>query len=361
MLGPRTFLVTCLLALPLAAAGGYDASVDYLEPGPSGCEGYSWSYSWQYPDPVPPNNTTEPSPTPVYPSSPSGYGYGYGSDRYCFDSFTYARASVSDEDGRIASLDSGASQSSSERSGWHSSSWYENGSASSSDSRERSNSTSELRHVNLTTREGRVGASDGCASQSSGYDGSVSRSFDGSYSSYSHWSSSSDSDGCHTSVSASRGGEAVTVNPRETGCSSAWSNNGRHESWGYGNDSYYQSWHGGYDQHACRTGASAQADDARLAAGLVNGCDGWNDSYDRTYGNASERGSYQTQRCQDGLLVEGPDGISLFVGSTQESSTSCYSYEGTGSCSDSEQSRTFVLLTWAHSPLGPGPVYVPLA
>lgn len=343
-------LLALLLLLPAASAGGYDASVDYLEPGASGCGRDAWSYAWQY-DSGPSNGTNGSSP------AWRGSGDGWGAWASCQDSFTYASVRVSDEDGDLASVGAGARQGSSEGAGQDQAAWWnDEGAWSTSRSAWRQNESGDARTVNASTRAGSLSASDGCARHDAGRSSTYAAS-DAKGSSEGRSASGEDAQACRAALAARAAGESVTLTPAEHACASSWSNGGGR----FAGDGGTGSWDQHASEEACRDGAGAQAGDARLWAGATHACrdEGYGDKQ-AAQGNATWGSSYHARGCQDGLLVEGPDGIVVFAGTVEEAWSACSIQDGQSWCEGAQDDRRLVLVSWAHSPAGPGPVVVPL-
>lgn len=349
----RTLLLVALLAAPLAAAGGADVSLDYLESSRTGCrEG---------------GNSTSDSGDGWYTSN----SYTYVS---CADEFHYASASVSDDEGEVAGADVRARHGSADNA---SSNWYQTY-GEWNDSRwtawnhngHHANASSDAREAEVRTREGDASLSTGCDASSFGGSSErteYSRTPYDSYYSRQHRGGSTSAQGCGTDAELARGDDRVALTPYENRCSDA----SRYE--GYASEYEYWTWdeNGTQTRHSsrsewgdssgessCFSGASAGAGETDLSAGHERDCAssysrsryGWDN---QTYGGHSYR-----EECVDGYAVRGPDGFVLFVGTASGYESWC-TYGSSSFCESTEDRRTGLSLTWAHSPLGPNPVYVP--
>lgn len=341
----RVLLLPLLIALPVASAGGYDASVDYFETDETGCatdadgawygnhsDEYSWSYSW------------------------------YDQTTSCADSFTYAGATVSNDDGEVASAGAGTRSASDEEDRYESSSsrsrWNDSESSYYSSHYEDQNATSDGREAAVSTREGSLAATDGCASsEDEAYSYESSGWSSGDYSSgWSRYSSQgAGSSGCATSATLQHGQDEVTVTPAGQTCAGEGSYASESSGSRWGNDSYGSYSNAYSHRDECAGGASADVDGFAVFAGSVSRCEGAGASSTSYYGNESSGWSEYESACETGYAVRGPDGIELFVGTESESSESCSSY---GECYTSADNRSVVRLSWVHSPLGSSPWYV---
>ena len=348
----RFLLLPLLLSLPLASAGGYDASVAYLEPGDSTCHA-SWSYDHGSHD----NGT---------------WGWSWSQSREsasCADSFSYADARVQDEDGDVVHARAGTRESSNESQTSTSRSSYDrwNGweSYHSSYHSEHHNATDEGRSAGVETREGSVGADTGCRSTQSARSYSDSSSY--SYGNDGGWTDwygggSESWERCATSATLARDGETTTVTPWSDEC--RYASQSDYERSSYRWDSVNQSYEASYDDHAysseCASGAAVSTEEGSASAGQESRCSDSSSRASGTYGNASFDRSYRSSDCVGGFVVRGPDGMVLFVGEETRSWEGCADYDGVEECYGDDSQQRYVRLSWAHSPLGPGPTTVAL-
>lgn len=342
---------TTLLAAPFAAAGEMEASFSYLE-GEQRCGG-GWHEGSGAND-----------------SGDWGYWYSYSSwASSCADGFSYARASLRDDEGEVASASADASSSQSSWGSRSESGWWQRGNDSSYSSwsqGEWSGSESQTRRsANLSTREGSAGAAYGCGSfGSQGHQASGHHAYrpeEGSSGRYDHWSSSHGWSRCGADAGAQRGSTGLRATPFESRCEGGTASSSTSEAY-YGNGSSYEQQRDHFvSEGECRQGAGAQAGEAAADAGYVDGCR-YSEHHFRSRSGGEENFTgwrYVAHECRQGLLVNGPDGMALFVGRQGYEYAEC---EDESPCGEWE-SHLVVSLEWAHNPLGPfapGPVLVPL-
>lgn len=341
-----------LLSIAPAATAGPDAGIEVLEAS-NECT---------------PSSTYEGGST----SWPGGYSSWYSSTQSleCADSLTYAGVHVSDDAGTIASAQAGAwngtTSSSSSASSWGS--WSSNSSYDYWDSYESSQGATDAwtRRVQAEALGTTAGAQRGCASEhASNYGASY-----GAHSSSNDWGewqsahsqSSSEhaaSAGCATGVDASHAGRSQSAS---YGNRCEWESTDRSSS-----DRYSQRDVSGYEQsgtnerrsrtdsNACRDGVTLGGASGAAFAGSENRCESAFESENSTYTSSggpsyASGHSRQSEACSEGYVVEGPDGIRLFLGERSSSWEDCSTY---GGCYGEAGSFEGAEMQWNHNPLGP--------
>lgn len=346
---PRTFAtLTLLLMAPLAAAGGLDASVDYLEGEPAWCHSQTeydgtWSEGW---------------------SSSS-----YASRERCDDSFTYAAANASDDEGSVAALRAGTTQRHDRQDEGSESaySWYGNDSSSHSSQRSGawSNRSAQQREAELATREGSVRATDGCRAEERGTSyRSDSTTYGSGYASgwrqsYASGERRADEE-CGTRVRAERGGDRYEVAPRSDRCRQEDAGSGSAYGWYADNASGGGSSSSWAYRSDCAHGVEADADGTAVRAGSVSRCHGG--SYHQSWNDQGGSGGHSawSSQCTQGYEVRGPDGITLLLAQDTADGESCERTSDGETCAQHGVAVRYVVLTWGHSPLGPSGVGMPL-
>ena len=334
-----SILSLLMLAAPLAAAGGVDGSVRYLD-GQRGC------YDAE---------------------SRSDYGNYWSTWSYaeCRDEFSYAAADVRAE-GQRASAGAGATEDEGTkeyRSGQRESAWgnssYWSWSSEQGSSRQFDGWS---RHAWARAAGANATAAHGCSSshqayehgesQSSGYYGNDTWSSSGS-SSWRH--ADHDQSACGVRGVAGYGGTYAVAGVQD-GCSSSWS--GSHSGW---HSSSEESWSAsGTSSHQSSYACGPRAfvgGPATAEAGLGNACQGeGGDRYDVwTYGNQSgnRTTSWNEWTCQDGVSARGPDDARVFAGRESRSYDSCEGTFEEQECWSESNEAWYASLAWAHNPLSP--------
>lgn len=347
-------LTTTMLTAPFAAAGEMEASLSYME-GEERCGG------WRY-DAAGGND-----------SGSWGHWYSYSSwAGSCADSFSYARASVSDDDGSVASASADASSASGSRGERFEQAWWsrDNDSAHSgwSDSQSSASGSGTHRGANVSTREGSAGAAYGCSAsiasdRHTSWSSHATDSYETTGSRYDHAETEESANRCGVDAGAHRGATSLRATPFESGCEGR-TDYAYHWQDAQSGGSYYEEARQHYaNDQQCRTGASADAGEAGAGAGWVDGCR-YEQHESRSRHSAHDNATgyrYVSDSCRQGILAEGPDGMTLFVGRQSGTQAECEveaEYCGTW------QSSLVVSLEWAHNPLAPfvpSAVHVPLA
>lgn len=331
-------LLIAILIAPTASAG-VTFSGGALE-GESGCTGYAW-YD--------------------YGGSNSSYWSSYAEGSSCTDEFDYVGANVSDDSGTLAAARVGTSDAnSSSRSGSSSSYSYPDG-YSDGWTNQAAQSSSWWRGAEVTTAAGSADAGDGCTNEGSYGHSSYRSSYYGDPSSYYYenreeqYASSSDC-GPEAGIDAAGRSERIDAGQQCSFADHSYDSQSR----SYSGDSAY-SWTSRNNQSAsnCSLGAGASGE-ADTWAGIRDSCasDGWERAESSTYGNDSYQWgqSHARTNCKNGLVVEGPDGISFFAGTTSRLEQDCsFSNEGE-QCTSHQSSEGGFVLAWEHSPLGPTPI-----
>lgn len=251
----------------------------------------------------------------------------------------------------------------------HSPSWDSYGSGDRSDEAFR---YAEERGVRADVLGVSAGQSSGCSN-----DGSQSSSSDWNWFSYTRHDGSMESQSssyarsnfaydnrCTDAVDGTIAGHGASTG-RDDRCAGS----SAHE---YGS-SWYSSW-GSFDssshasQDQCRNGLFASAEGQDVFAGHETDCASRQDAqtYSGYYSDGSPysyTNSFESSRCFNGYVVDGPYGFQARAGNETRSSESCFN----GDCSTYGSDQQAVGWTWAQSPVtflanggGPTPVYVPL-
>lgn len=341
-------VLAALLATPFAVAGP-GADVQTLTSS-SSCDTASssyydgQSYEWGYYD----ENGTY---------VPGGYGGWYNEQQSdaldCASSSQLASASASDDNGQLASASVGNANSTSahhQRSGsgsydyaYDGSSGYSSGWGQHSFDAEQFQESGARASVLATDAFVGTRCEDHAAASGSSY---------GYYSRYgndtSYRSDREDQDNqtsrCFQGAEAAQAGHGVSgglVN----GCSQEGASRSSTYYQSTGNNSSGNAtygWSYGNGEHAsdCRSGVAADGDGAPVFAGTEDACDG------RDYWQNGGRDS--DQRCFDGIVVEGPQGLRVALGQDSNTHEMC----NWGSCSTSSWTTNGVTWRWDAAPVG---------
>jgi hypothetical protein len=356
---PSISLFTALLlAVPLAAAGGIDASVGYFSPATGGCEtadeGSYQSGSYFYYD----------DQTGAY----HWYDWSSGTSTEtedCSESYDTLAVDGRTDDRELASARVGGGNSTEEErtyeSGSSRSGWYHpvGNSTWSGDSYEGSYSSDYAwRQSWDRTVEAHAAGEDVVVSRGCGYDSH------GGYSSTGSWGSSandgrtseyagSDWGGHWASQTGCRDGAAAAGADagRIDGCSSDSVYASESDSWSSDDfGSYGSSYETSSDEYGCRSGVAADVAGASAFAGSRSSCESWSTSWSWWNADNSTEGSRGREACENApLAIEGPEGMTILVGTWSQGESRC----DDDACEDWSDTRTGISVAWARSPLGP--------
>lgn len=346
-----SILLTLSLALPLAAADGVDASVDYLEADGEQCSASEVENSTYWSE---------------WYNDEYGYWYAWNGAGHgertaaCSDDFTTAGASVDGDGAGHASANVGGQDGAGE-SAWYSESgsgsgyqygWNESYSSGRNDHYDRAwgssyydswSRSADVEAAGHSASAGRSCNSSSFEAGSSTSDSSASSSNYGSSSSehYESASTTSSQGGCRDGADV----DGVSAG-RVEGCQGESS--GRHMSdYGqYGDTSWSYSWYESRHSSSCRTGAEASAAGETVFAGSRSRCE------DEGFGMSHENVSYERSMysCNGAFFaVDGPDGLTFGIGHRDSGVQTC---DG-GVCESSYAAEAGVFVVWEHSPLGP--------
>lgn len=322
------FLATFLAVAPLVTAGP-GASVQTLDSS-SGCQSYG-GYSQG-------GNST-----------PDG-GYQYRSYWYhqqCDDHQNVAAVGAHDNNGEVASASAGNQHGNSsdwnfnDHESWNNQSWQR------SQGSYYSNADQWARGARVSSRAGNANVSDGCGRQYS--HGSSSYQESDSYwgNRGNTYQQNSYDSSCSEGASSNIIGTPASAGIANSECRSQDRSNS-----GYWQNSYgYQSYHQAQRDDSCFSGPSASAEGETLRAGFANGCrmDEW--SYSSSYSSTNNR---TWSRCDNGLVAQGPDGASFFLGQRDVKQTECENSD----CTSRSGSDLLLEMDWEHDPVQPYPIVV---
>lgn len=326
---PHIILLLALALLaPMAAAGPGVTTSTFESEGPS-C---SYHHNGTYND---------------------GWDYSYVGGHFCWERFTYARVVASDEDGTLAALQAGGSQGNS--------SYRAHERHYTPESRTTSDAFSDAsaydRTVGLKTREGDATATTACSSRSSANGFYDARQYDDGFHSMSadHRSHSQD---CVRGLTVERDGKTYRAG-EDSGCDGQWHRFSESRyAWHYDNETGEYTSSSDHRTHTqgsdgCEGLLAASAGRTGVAAGLRNDCSGSGYYRSHSYDGESYDESYSHRRCDDGVVVYGPEGIAVFGGRQSDSTAWCSSDENGDACSESDFSWGVVRFDWQRNPLGP--------